>query len=97
VRTLLGGAGNVGTLPLTTSSSNIYFIMKIETPLLITGCILICIGILIILYAKIPFFYRLPGNITIERKNFAIHFPLGLSLLASIILSLILNLIFNKK
>lgn len=71
--------------------------MKIETPLLITGYMLVGLGILIILFVKIPFFSRLPGNITIERENFVLNFPLGFCILASIILTVILNLLFGKK
>ncbi|MEJ2567578.1 MAG: DUF2905 domain-containing protein [candidate division WOR-3 bacterium] len=70
--------------------------MKIETPLLITGCILIVIGILIVLFSKIPSLSRLPGNIIIERKNIVFYFPLGFCLIASVILTLVLNLILNK-
>lgn len=71
--------------------------MKIESPLLITGYMLIGLGILIVLFAKIPFFSHLPGNITIKKEDFVLHFPLGFCILASIILTVILNLIFNKK
>ena len=71
--------------------------MKIETPLLLTGYILIGLGILIILFVKIPFFSRLPGNVTIERENFVLNFPLGFCILASIILTVILNLLLGRK
>lgn len=71
--------------------------MRIEAPLLITGYLLVGLGVLIILFVKIPFFSRLPGNITIERENFVLNFPLGFCILASMILTVILNLLFGKK
>ena len=71
--------------------------MKIESPFFLLGLILIGIGILIILFAKIPFISRLPGNIVVERENFAFHFPLGFCIFASIILTLLLNLFFKGK
>lgn len=71
--------------------------MKIDFPLLISGYILVGVGILIILFAKIPFLSRLPGNITIERGNFVLNFPVGFCIFASIILTVILNILFSKK
>lgn len=71
--------------------------MKIESPLLISGYVLLGVGILIILFAKIPFLSRLPGNITIERENFVLNFPLGFCIFTSIILTVILNILFSKK
>ncbi|MBN1695221.1 DUF2905 domain-containing protein [candidate division WOR-3 bacterium] len=71
--------------------------MKIDSPLLISGYIIIGIGILIVLLVKIPFLSRLPGNIVIKRENFVLHFPLGFCIFSSIILTVILNLLFNKK
>ena len=71
--------------------------MKIEAPLLISGYIILGIGALIILFAKIPFLSHLPGNITIKRENFVLNFPLGFCIFASIILTVILNILFSKK
>jgi hypothetical protein len=71
--------------------------MKIDSPLLTSGYILIGIGILIVLFAKIPFLSHLPGNITIKKENFVLHFPLGFCIFASIILTVILNLLFGRK
>ncbi len=71
--------------------------MKIEAPLFLLGCIFVSIGILFMLFAKIPSLSRLPGNILVERRNFVFHFPLGFCIFASIILTLILNLFFARK
>ncbi|MEO0292631.1 MAG: DUF2905 domain-containing protein [candidate division WOR-3 bacterium] len=58
------------------------------------GTFLVITGILIILFAKIPFFSRLPGNILIQKENFTFYFPLSSCILISIILTILLNLIF---
>jgi hypothetical protein len=43
----------------------------------------------------IPFF-KLPGDIVIERKNFTFHFPLATSIILSVLFTLIMYLI-NRK
>jgi len=66
------------------------------------GRILIFIGIgiaiiggLVLLFSKIPFFGRLPGDINIRGENFSFYFPIVTSVLISIILTVILNLIIR--
>jgi len=61
------------------------------------GKILIIIGILIILVGlflefgiKVPFIGKLPGDISMERKNFQLYIPIS----SSIVISLFLMLIF---
>jgi hypothetical protein len=39
---------------------------------------------------------RLPGDITIERRNFRFYFPLGTSILLSVVLTLLLNVFFRR-
>ncbi len=56
--------------------------------LLVFGGILIGLGVFFILFDKIPFLGKLPGDIYIQRKNFSFYFPLATSLLVSVILSL---------
>jgi hypothetical protein len=63
--------------------------------LIISGTILLAVGILIQFSDKIPFLGKLPGDIVIEKKNFKLYFPLTTSLLISLIISLIL-LLANK-
>ncbi len=66
--------------------------------LIIIGAILVLAGIILIFRDSVPFlkyFGRLPGDITIERKNFSFHFPIVTCIIISIILSLILYVI-NK-
>lgn len=61
------------------------------------GIFLIIIGILFILFEKIPYIGKLPGDIYIKKDNFTFYFPLATSIVLSIILTLILNLIFRRK
>jgi hypothetical protein len=58
--------------------------------LIITGVILIGLGLLFYLFGKVPYLGKLPGDIHIEKKNFSFYFPLA----TCIVLSLLLTLIF---
>lgn len=65
--------------------------------LIILGLVIICIGILLFIFNKIPFLGKLPGDILIKKGNFTFYFPLTTSILISILLSIILTLIIGKK
>jgi hypothetical protein len=51
------------------------------------------------LYDKIPFLGKLPGDINIKKDNFQFYFPITTSIVISLILSVIVWLlsIINKK
>lgn len=63
--------------------------------LLILAAVVAVVGLILMAVGKglIP---RLPGDITIERKNFRFYFPLGTSILLSVVLTLLLNLLFRR-
>lgn len=64
--------------------------------LLITvGVIMIMAGLVILLRNKIPFIWKLPGDILIRKGNFTIYFPIVTSIVLSLLISLILYL-FRK-
>ncbi len=65
--------------------------------LVITGIIIIVLGIVLMLAGKMPFLGRLPGDIVIERKNFTFYFPLATSILLSVILTLLLWIIGRMR
>ncbi|HEB76128.1 MAG TPA: DUF2905 domain-containing protein [Nitrospirae bacterium] len=65
--------------------------------LVITGIIIIVLGIVLMLAGKVPFIGRLPGDIVIERKNFTFYFPLATSILLSVILTLLLWIIGRMR
>lgn len=58
--------------------------------LILAGLILLGAGLLFLLFDKIPWVGRLPGDITIRREKFTFYFPLATCILISVILSLIL-------
>ena len=66
--------------------------MSISRLLIIFGLVLVAVGLLWPLVAKLGL-GRLPGDIVIERENFRLYLPIGTSVLISAILSLILWLL----
>lgn len=64
--------------------------------LIVTGALLIVVGLLWGLLAKIPYLGRMPGDILIQKKNFTFYFPLTTSIIASVVLSLILWLLSRR-
>jgi hypothetical protein len=64
--------------------------------LILTGVILIVIGLVILGGQKFPFLGKLPGDIMVKRENFTVYLPFATSILISIIISVILYLI-NKS
>ncbi len=57
------------------------------------------IGGILLLAGKVPYLGKLPGDITIQKKNFTFYFPLATSILISLMVSLILLFLnfFLKK
>lgn len=69
--------------------------------LVLTGILLIVIGLLIHFQVEIPYLGRwmgkLPGDIIIRKNHLTIYFPLATSLLISLVLSLIFSALFKSK
>ncbi|ADA66667.1 conserved hypothetical protein [Thermotoga petrophila RKU-10] len=65
--------------------------------LILMGLILVAFGVLLILFERIPFLGKLPGDIVIKRKNFVFYFPLMTSLIISLVVSFILYLISRMR
>jgi hypothetical protein len=65
--------------------------------LLIIGGIIMVAGLLILIFGKIPFLGKLPGDFSVKGENWSFYFPLASSILISIIISLILYLIQKFK
>ena len=64
--------------------------------LIVTGGILVGVGILVFVMGKLPGIGRLPGDILVKKENFTFYFPLTTSILISIIVSLIFFLWHRK-
>ena len=63
--------------------------------LIFIGLLIAAVGVLLLFSGKLGWIGRLPGDITIRRENFTVHFPLTTCLVISAILSLLIWL-FRK-
>ena len=61
--------------------------------LLALGLVVAAIGGALLLFGKVPFLGKLPGDITVQRPGFTLHIPLATSLLLSALVSLVLWLL----
>jgi hypothetical protein len=59
--------------------------------LIIGGLITTLIGVLMVFGDRIPFLFKLPGDIVIQRDNGTIFIPLGTMLVVSVVVSLVLS------
>ncbi len=63
-------------------------------PLIVMGLLLVAAGLVVSFAPKLPTWLgRLPGDISIKRDNFSLHFPLVTCLIISAIISLIMWLL----
>jgi hypothetical protein len=65
--------------------------------LILTGIFIVVLGLLLLLPVKSLLPGRLPGDITIERKNFTVYIPLATSLLISLLISVVIYLVRHWK
>jgi hypothetical protein len=63
--------------------------------MILIGSVLILAGLVILIFPRLPFLGKLPGDILVKKDNFKFYFPLAISVVVSIIISLILYFI-NK-
>ncbi len=56
--------------------------------LVITGAIIVLVGLVLMVVPRVPFLGKLPGDIHIRRDNLEIFIPLTTSLLLSLLVSL---------
>lgn len=64
--------------------------------LILFGIVAIVIGAIFVLFGKVPWIGRLPGDIVIRREGLTLYFPVVTMLLLSMILTIIFNLIGRK-
>ena len=64
--------------------------------LVLIGAVILGFGILLVLFDRVPFIGRLPGDIHVQRGNWSFYFPLATSLLLSVILTLLFWLIGRR-
>ena len=66
--------------------------------IVVTGIILIIVGILIELWGRFPFFNnlgKLPGDFIFKKGNTTVYFPLLTGLIISIVATIIINLVLR--
>ncbi len=63
--------------------------------IIIIGAVVVGFGLLLLLLSRIPLFGRLPGDVTIRRKNTTIFAPITTMIILSLLLSLILTVLGN--
>jgi Protein of unknown function (DUF2905) len=61
--------------------------------LIVLGAVILVIGVVVSLGARIPWLGRLPGDIVWRRGNTTVYLPIVTCLLLSLLLTLILSLI----
>lgn len=66
--------------------------MELGKMLMLIGGVLLLLGLVVTMGAKLPWLGRLPGDIYVQRDNFSFYFPLATCLVLSALLSLILFL-----
>jgi hypothetical protein len=62
--------------------------------LILFGALLILASAGLLIFGKIPFLGKLPGDIHVQKKNFEFHFPIVTCIVASALLSLLLSAFF---
>ena len=66
---------------------------------IVTGIVLVVVGLGLLFFDRIPLIGRLPGDIHIKRNNFEVYFPLMTSIVLSVVLTAILWLVrfFSRR
>ncbi|KPL13751.1 hypothetical protein AMJ74_04680 [candidate division WOR_3 bacterium SM1_77] len=63
--------------------------------LIILGVVFIMLGVVFLLFPRIPLF-KLPGDFILKKDNLVLVFPIATSILLSIIVTIIINLLLRK-
>jgi hypothetical protein len=71
-------------------------VQQIGKLILVAGVVFLVAGALFMLAGKIPWIGKLPGDFTIQRRNFTFYFPLATSIVISILLTF-LFWIFGRR
>ena len=61
--------------------------------LLVFGGVLVGLGLVFMVLARIPFIGRLPGDIRLESGNMSCYLPLMSGILLSVLATIVLNLV----
>jgi membrane protein implicated in regulation of membrane protease activity len=64
--------------------------------LIIVGGFILVVGLFLALGLRIPYLGKLPGDISIDRGNVHLYFPIVTCLLLSLVLTLLLTIFFRR-
>jgi hypothetical protein len=59
--------------------------------LLVFGALIALVGVGVLVFSRIPFLGRLPGDISFERDGFSFFFPVVACLILSVVLTIAVN------
>lgn len=65
--------------------------------LIVTGVVLVALGLLWLGLERILPLGRLPGDIRVERAGLRVYFPLGTMIVVSLLLTLLLNILLRFR
>ncbi len=71
-------------------------IESIGRSLILFGIVLIVIGAVFVVFGRIPWFGRLPGDIIIRKEGLTLYFPVVTMILLSIVLTILFNVIGRR-
>jgi hypothetical protein len=60
--------------------------------LVITGVVIVAIGLALIFAEKVPFLGRLPGDFTFSGSGWTVYAPIATSIVLSLVLTVVLSL-----
>jgi uncharacterized membrane protein len=64
--------------------------------LIVLGLAVVALGVVLVVFGRVPGLGRLPGDFSIQHGNWAFYFPLGTSIVLSVVLTLVLWLIGRR-
>ncbi len=65
--------------------------------LLLAGAVLVVVGVGLLVFDKIPFLGKLPGDIVIKREHFQVYIPITTSIVLSVIISLVVWVVSHGR
>jgi membrane protein implicated in regulation of membrane protease activity len=64
--------------------------------LIVLGLLIALVGVVLTFVGRVPWLGRLPGDISVQRGNWSLYFPLATSLVLSVVLSLVFYLLGRR-
>ena len=72
------------------------FMPEIGKLLIIAGALILVVGLVLTLGLRIPYLGKLPGDISLDRGNVHVYFPIVTCLLLSLLLTVLLSVFFRR-